>query len=72
MLLERELICLGNSQKGQVAVKIWWMGNWWQMEKLKVEVGLRGKRSGFSLDMLNMQTRRVVGDAKYTDVDSVI
>lgn len=42
------------------------------MEKLKVEVGLRGKRSGFSLDMLNMQTRRVVGDAKYTDVDSVI
>lgn len=44
ILPKKELICLGNSVKGegkrQLAVKIWQTGNWWQIEKLKVEVVL--------------------------------
>lgn len=72
ILPEREFICLGNSLKGQVAVKICQMGNWWQSKKLKVEVGLRWKKNGFNLDMVSMQTRSLVGKAKYADVDSVI
>lgn len=44
ILPKKELICLVNSVKGegkrQSAVKIWQTGNWWQIEKLKVEVVL--------------------------------
>lgn len=39
ILPKKELICLGNSLKGegkrQLAVKTWQRGNWWQTEKLK-------------------------------------